>query len=991
MSINHYIRSKFLYILILINLLSIESKGQIELSQLNSNHELIRAINREIWVDSVLKTMTMDEKIGQLFIIRAHSDKNREYHLQIKSQIEKYKVGGLCFFQGSPTKQIALINEYNAAANFPLFVAIDGEWGVGMRIDSALNFPKQMTLGATNDSALVYKIGRSIGQQCKSVGINLNFAPVVDVNSNPLNPVINSRSFGENPLKTSILAWQIAKGLQDEGVMACAKHFPGHGDTYSDSHKTLPTIESNFSAIDSIHLFPFKYLATKGIKSVMIGHLFVPAIDTTNGQASSLSPLIVKDLLFNKIGFNGLAITDALEMKGVSSYYKPGEIELKALLAGNDILLMPNDIDTSISVIKAALDSGIIDSCFIDFKVEKILRNKYDLGLITKNTVNENNYKKLLTNDLDANLINEAYKKSLTLIKNNNNQIPIATNQHDTIVVISIGADAENIFSNTVENHNNILKFSLSKYANRTEESNLIEIAKKYPLTIVNLLGTNMLASKSYGITKSSVEFIKKLSINTSVILVISGNPYSASQFIDSEDIKTILIAYEDNSTTRRIAADAIFGAQNISGKLPVTITKNYPSGFGLETSRTTIGYASAEELGYKSSNFGGIDSIINDGISHGAYPGARVLIAKDGYIFYDKAFGYTTYENIIPVEKSTVYDLASLTKVLATTLSIMRLQDEGLIDIDKKIGDYLPELEGSNKEKIHIKDILSHQAKLEPWIPFYTRIIKNGLLDSNIISPIKKPGFSKRLSTSYYISDSYHDTMLMIINNSRLASKKEYKYSDLGMYYLQEIIEKVSGTTLDNYCDSVFYQPLGLKLTGYNPSEHIDLSRIAPTEMDMTFRKELVHGFVHDQGAAMAGGVAGHAGLFSTADEIAIICQMLLQHGKYGNREFIEFETLEEFTKRYSPSSDNRRALGFDKPLPNHKAGGPTCTSASAFSYGHSGFTGTYFWVDPQYNLIYIFLSNRVYPSAENKKLLNMDIRVKIQDEIYKQLGLKE
>ena len=956
----------------------------------NPNDSIVKLLtDKDLWVDSVFNTMSREQKIGQLFMLRAHSNKSKEYHQKVKANIEKYQVGGVCFFQGGPARQIKLVNEYQKASCLPMFVAIDGEWGVGMRLDTVADFPRQMTLGATNDDSLLLEIGHVFGQQCKAVGVNINFAPVSDVNSNPQNPIINSRSFGENPIRVGRQAWMIAQGMQDENVMACAKHFPGHGDTKSDSHKTLPTVKASKKELDSVHLFTFRYLINKGIKSVMVAHLYVPALDTTSGRASSLSPVIVNGLLFDNYGFKGLAITDALEMKGVSSYFKPGEIELLALKAGNDILLMPPNIDKAIERISLALDTGEVDSAYFARKVKKIIAAKYDLGLFSTPVISKANVMNILNSEKNLALIRKAYTEAITLIVNKEAILPLTTATDKNIAVVSIGANRINKFSKTMKEYRKVSLYTLPKRPSLSQAKDLAIQLKKYDIIVVNIMGTNNSAYKNYGISQGSVDFVNLVCQNNKVVLNISGNPYSAGRFVEQCEPTAVLVSYQDNNTEREIVARSLFGANAIGGKLPVSIGKRYKEGFGVELNRIRIGKAKPEEVGFNSDTLIIIDSIIQNGIINGAYPGARVLIARDGKIFYNKSFGKLSYKEKAQVNDSTIYDLASITKVMATTNAVMRLAAEGKIDVDKRLGDYLPYLVNTNKENILIRDVLTHQARLTPWIPFYTHVAPKGVLDTALFRKKKEAGFSIQVAENIFIIDSYKDSILLEIAESDLLKRKKYKYSDIGMYLMREIIEKQSGVDFDKYCDSVFYKPLYMQHTLFNPLSIYNSSQIAPTEDDTYFRHQLIRGYVHDQGAAMIGGVSGHAGLFSTAGDMAVMCQMWLQQGNYGGIQYVDTAVLEDFTRQQFPLNDNRRGLGFDKPVPLHQDMGPTCPEVSSESFGHSGFTGTYFWVDPEYNLIYIFLSNRVCPSAENRKLITMDIRTNIEKEIYRQMGV--
>ncbi|MBN2746773.1 MAG: serine hydrolase [Bacteroidales bacterium] len=976
------------FFLIFILILSFHSKAYPQQDSIFNDTILQNTpkLTKSQWVDSVFQTLTLDEKIGQLFMIRAHSNLSAKYHNQVKAQVDSFKVGGVCFFQGTPFKQKQLTSVYNSVSKIPLFVAIDGEWGIGMRLDSVIDFPRQMTLGATNDTLLMYEIGKAFGEQCRAVGLNVNFAPVVDVNNNPRNPVINNRSFGENPQRVAQMAWGIANGMQSQGVMACAKHFPGHGDTHSDSHKTLPTVEGNLNLLDSIHLAPFRHLTKRGVHSVMVAHLFIPTYDPTPNLATSLSPKVVNGLLFDSLDFKGLAFTDALEMKGVSSYFEAGEIELKALLAGNDILLLPTDLKKAIETIKMALDSGQLTMEYLDAKVHKILNYKYDIAVNQKDII-------LKTANLSRKkyqtLINRSYREAITLLLNVDSILPLQQTNPQKIALISIGNETKNKFSQTIAKYADISTFSLPSKASLSQAKDLANLVSHFDKVIINVMGTSHSAYRNYGISQTTVDFVNILCEKTKVILVISANPYSASRFVEQCDPAAVIVAYEDNPIVHQISAESIFGAHEIKGKLPVSVNKKYKEGFGLETKQTILGQVMPEEIGFKSKKLERIDSIINSGIEMGAYPGAQVLIAKNGKIFYKKEFGYFTYDKTQKVTDSTIYDLASITKAMATTLAMMKLVQEGKIDIDLTLGHYLPELQQTNKGTIYIRDLMAHQARLKPWIPFYLDIAPKKTIDTNYLKNSSMIGFSTQVSKNLFIMDSYRDTIIEAIIESELLPKSKYLYSDLGMYFLQRIIEKTTKIPLDKYCDSVFYRPLRLKNTTYNPLNKMTLNNIAPTENDRYFRKELIRGYVHDQGAAMLGGVAGHAGLFSNVEDLAVLCQMLLQNGEYAGRQYLSTEVIEEFTRQQFPLNHNRRGLGFDKPLPMRQTGGPTSILVSGKSFGHSGFTGTYFWVDPKYNLIYIFLSNRVYPDAENRKLITSGIRTQIQEEIYLQMGV--
>jgi beta-glucosidase-like glycosyl hydrolase/CubicO group peptidase (beta-lactamase class C family) len=949
-------------------------------------------LSKKAWVDSVFQSLSPQERIGQLFMIRAHSNKTKAYHEAVADEIRNNKVGGLCFFQGGPARQIKLVNYYQSISKTPLFIAIDGEWGVSMRLDSVEKYPRQMTLGAIEDDSLIYQMGRQIAEQCKMVGVNINFAPVVDVNNNPKNPVINSRSFGEQPRRVAIKALAYMQGMQSQNVLAVAKHFPGHGDTDSDSHKTLPTVHAGLAEIDSVHLPPFRALIDHNVGGVMVAHLFIPALDSTRGQASSLSPKVVNGLLKDSLGFKGLAITDALEMKGVANYNKPGALEVKALLAGNDILLMPNDLGLAISAIQEAIDSGEVKQEYVDAKVKKILAYKYELGLNQRKTLNTENIYQRLNAPANQALIKTLYRESITLIRNKDGILPLDVDLKKKVAVVTIGFSADNAFSRKVGQYRKADRYHLDARSSMDKVKQLVDRVSAYDVVIVAVTKTSNSARRNYGIYQSSIDFVNLLAQHTRVVLDVHANPYSINRFAEGSSADAILLTYQDNDMALEAAAEAIFGGSDIKGKMPVSASPALPAGYGLDLKKSRINFGLPEDKGIDSDTLSYIDSVVLEGINAGAYPGCQVMVVKDGTVIYDKSFGKFTYEGNETVAGSSIYDLASITKVLATTLAVMRLESEGKIDVDKRLKDYLPELDSTNKGKLVIRDVMSHQARLTPWIPFYMNTLdedKNP--DARLYSKEPKEGYSTQVADHLYILDTYRDSILHTIAESNMLRRKKYRYSDLGFIMLKEIIERLSGTSLDRYVDSVFYRPLGLQHIGFNPLQHTERAEIVPTEQDGYFRHQLIQGYVHDQAAAMMGGVSGHAGLFSNSLDVAILSQMLLNNGIYGNTELLDSNEIEDFTRQQFPLNHNRRGLGFDKPLPNPIYGGPTCEYASYMSYGHSGFTGTYFWVDPKYNLVYVFLSNRVYPDAENRKLIKLDIRTRIQEVIYKAIGAEK
>lgn len=722
----------------------------------------------ERWVDSVMATLSLDERIAQLMVVRVPLNLSDAEAAKFSKKMNGIGVGGVCFFAGTAPRQAAITRRLQRDARLPLFVTIDGEWGLGMRLKDLYSFPRNARFGQLPPDAdsIVYRMGAEVGRQCRMMGVHVNFAPVVDINSNPKNPVIGTRSYGTDRERVARLGTLFALGQQSQGVIATAKHYPGHGDTDADSHYELPVINHTPAYIDTIDLYPFKRLVEAGVGGIMVAHLQVNALDPK--RPSSLSPIIVDSLLRRELGFDGLIITDGMDMKGVTNTYGKGLGELAALLAGNDMIILPPDVEQSIAVIRTAARVDLEVQHRIDYHCRRMLRAKYRYVIPTRH--------------LDI-------------------EVP--------------GKD-------------------------RREECE----------EITNALNLN---------------------------------------------------------TDRRI------------------------------------------------------DSIISAAIAAQAMPGCQLVVLHKGRTLIDRSFGHLTYDpSADPVTPNTLYDLASLTKVCATTLAVMKLAEEGELSIDDRLSKYLPYLVGTDKERITIKEAMSHQARLKAF-------------------------------DAYWRKTADRDSILRLVAESPLNAKEGYLYSDLGFMLLADVVEQIVGIPLDLYVREHFYHPMGLRHIGYNPHflNHGTRNPIAPTEVDTV--RGLVWGQVHDPNAWAMGGVSGHAGLFGNARDVAQLMQMLVNGGVYHGRRYLKPETISLFTRRHYADRQNRRALGFDKPLFNPSPNGQVCQQASQASYGHTGFTGTMLWVDPEHELVFVFLSNRVHPSSSPNRLAQMNVRTDIQSIVYEKLGIKK
>ncbi len=953
----------------------------------NEAESLIAAAKKRQWVDSVFKSMTPQQRIGQLFMVAAYSNLDQAHVTEIERLVRLHNIGGLMFMQGGPVRQAKLTNRYQSIAKVPLLIAMDAEWGLNMRLDSSMRFPRQMTLGAIGDPRYTYLMGREIALKLKRMGVHVSFSPVIDVNSNPMNPVIGTRSFGENKEHVAERGLAYMEGLQDHGILAVAKHFPGHGDTDSDSHYTLPVLNYGYDRLNDIELYPFRKAFGAGVMGVMVAHMQMPHFDTTRNLASSLSPAIVTGLLQKQMGYKGLIFTDALNMKGVANYYAPGEVDLKALLAGNDVLLFPEDVAKAVEQIHFAVENCLITQEEIDRRVKKILSTKFWAGLNNYQPVNLTNLQQEVDRPMSNAVQQQLFEKAMTVVANEKKLLPFRMIDTTTFASLSIGRELGNTFQKTLGNYAAFNHFALPyKYEADSVFLQMFHHLKSYGTVVVGIHDIQSKPHNNYAISAGTLRLIDTLQKVTNVVIVTFGNPYSLRLF---ENSKWILSAYEDNESTQLIAPQVLFGALEAKGKLPVTASQKFKSGTGIATqSLGRLRYTVPEAVGLSSAVLAQIDNIATEAIAYAATPGAQVLVAKDGAVVFNKSYGHFTYDKSRPVTNTSIYDIASVTKVVSTLQAIMFLKDQGKLDLDQKISVYLPELKGSNKQNLVLRDVLAHQAGLAPFIPHWQKTVDKKGLSSLFYASIENELFCNPVAPGIFSIKSMEDSVWKWTVESKLiaknaAGKYDYKYSDLGFYILKRIAEKQLNQPIDEFLDQHFYGPLGMNYTTYRPLNRFDETCIAPTEQDNYWRKAIVCGTVHDQGAAMFGGVAGHAGLFSNSNDLAKILQMNLNNGKYGGHDYFKKKVVTEFSKKQFKNS--RRGLGWDKPEP--AGNGPTSDLASPLTFGHTGFTGTGVWIDPETRLIYIFLSNRTYPDAENTKLVKYNIRTRIHDVVYKAL----
>ncbi|WP_317198441.1 glycoside hydrolase family 3 N-terminal domain-containing protein [Salegentibacter lacus] len=934
------------------------------------------------WVDSSYNAMSLKEKVGQLLMISVSSESGDAYIEKARKQITEENIGGVIFSKGGPLRQARLTNEFQELSKTPLLIGMDAEWGLAMRLDSTFALPWNMTMGAIQDNNLIEEAGAAISRHAERLGVHINFAPVVDINTNPNNPIIGNRSFGENKINVAKKSLAFMQGMHRVGTLSSAKHFPGHGDTDADSHKTLPTIPFSRERLDSLELYPYYPLIAHGLNSVMVAHLSVPAIQENRNTPSSLSKAVITDLLKEKMNFEGLIFTDALNMKGLTNNAEAGDAELRAFLAGNDMLLMPEKVEVASEVLINAYKNNIISPGRLAHSVKKILQAKYKAGLHQQQRVQENFLSEELNSVRDQALLEELFENALTLIKNNKAVLPVKDIADTRIAYVNFGDADGSTFLNELKKYTNI------DWVSATRLNDLQKKLEAYDLVILGYHKSNSSPWASYKFSSGELHWINQISKENKTILSLFSSPYALRELRGLNELDGILVNYQNHTVAQEKAAQLIFGAIEARGKLPVSIGNNFPEGTGYQTKNLDrLAYGLPESVGLNSSKLNRIDSIITEAIEKEMTPGAQILIARKGKIVYNKNFGHHTYDKQIPVSDTSVYDLASLTKILATLPLIMEQEEEGIVSFDSKLEEMMPVFQNSNKANIRLQDMLMHYARLKSWIPFHINTIdrKTRLPSEDYFHKTPSAEFNTRVANEMYLRNDMQDTIINIIKESDLERRLDYKYSDLPFYILKYYLEGYYDQTLHNLTQEKIYKPLGATHTGYLPTSRFPLEQIVPTEFDKLWRRQLIHGVVHDQGAALQGGIGGHAGLFSNANDVAKIMQVYLNNGVYGGKRYLKEETISKFNTCYYCEKNVRRGVGFDKPQLG--SSGPTCNCLSMQSFGHSGFTGTFTWADPEEEIVYVFLSNRTFPDSTNRKLIREDVRSRIQEVIYESI----
>lgn len=978
------------------------------------------SLKMEQWVDSVMNTLTPDERLGQLIIPIVDAKGNTPAQRQtLLKAIETFHVGGLLFSAGTLIDQARFTNLAQQHARVPLFITLDGEWGLHMRLKDAPRFPRNMALGCIDNTvtdegkpslqdSLLRAYGLEIARECRLMNIQINFAPVLDINNNPNNPVIGSRAFGDTYEAVATPALHYAAGLEEGGVLAVGKHFPGHGDTDQDSHKTLPQLHHDSQRLRGFELQPFKRFSEAGLGGIMVAHLSIPAFEPAAHIPSSASPSIVTGLLREELQFDGLIFTDGLAMEGARRF---PEIEIKALLAGVDILLDPTPLNRKWESLKNAITTGKLPQELIDRKCRKVLRYKYAAGLNTLQPIRTDSLRERINTPQARQLARELYAASLCVLKNDTDAADIATLplidlDKQSLSAFNIGASASNTFTRTLARYAPVEKNSFTATQTTGQQSSVLGKAAAANRCIIAI----------YDHKKTTVELAHRLcqAAKSNYILCFFTSPYKLMPFSDLfESASAIILAHEDCVLSNEVAAEAVFGGCTVSGRLGVTIPDLFSAGTGYHHTRIRPSEAEPEKVGMRSDVLNKIDSLVSDGIKQKAFPGCQVLIAKDGYIIYNRSFGHYDYSRKRPVTSESVYDLASVSKAAATVPALMLARDECHLRLNDRISAYLPKLKNTDKKTLTIREALYHETGMRDSYPFYqmaidkTSITKlysrykdatfsirqdrnlwfnhNYRYDSTWVSTSPDEQHSLQIARSLYLNPVFTDSIWQKIIDLPLQKRGTYRYSCLNFVLLRRLIEQVTRQPLDKYLQNRLFAPLGATTLCYNPHQRFGEAAdtlVVPTENDAAIRKQILQGYVHDEIAAFSGGVEGNAGLFGSAQDLFKVLELLLNEGEYAGRRYISEETCRLFTGSKTPHS--RRGLGFDKPDIKNPHNSPTARECPGTVYGHTGYTGTCFWVDPDNRMIYIFLCNRIYPHRWNTTLTQKGYRTQIQSLLY-------
>ena len=938
--------------------------------------------HKKQWVDSVFSTLDLPAKIGQLLMVSANSY-DEDAADQLSSLIKKFKIGGVVFTKGGPVAQAKITTFIQHQAEVPLWIGMTAEEGLGAVLDSATQFPPPIMLGALQHDSLLYLLGAEVGRQLNELGAHINFAPTSNVSASLQHDELLYSTYGDNSDRVAAKVVAYQQGIHSMNILSVATHYPDNDMRVEGFQKGVPVLKVQK---DPNRLFVLQKLLENGCKGVVTAYEQELIFPNNKGRftqkkrivSNALPNLYSGEYLKQQTNFKGLVFSFIPDIHELNKKFKPGDSEFFAFQAGNDVLLFPENIGAAVRKMRRGIKKNSTLQKQLDESVRKILESKYDVGLHTRQVISTENLSARITLPATHALQTTLFEKSLTVVHDEAQVLPISQVDNISFASISIGEKKDNLLTSTLSKYAAFTHYQLQQSEDTTQ---LVQSLSAYDVVVAALYPEATLLEKEY------TKLLHQVSQHSKVIVVQLGSPSKLS-LIDK--LPTIIQGYTDHPQVQKSIPQLIFGAIPSAGKLPISVTETIKQGQGVDTHiLERLGYSIPEMVGMSSKTIDLITSIAQEAIQQQATPGCQIIVARKGKIVYEQSFGSQTYENKSAITDETIYDLASVTKVAATLQATMFLYERGLIDIYKKASYYLPELRNTDKKDIILKDILTHQAGLTPFVPFWINTVKDSLFLPEYYSLVKNEQYPWQVAPNLYAIKSLKDSLWSWSIKSKMRGKAprtpyNYTYSDVGLYILHHLNEALLNQPQEDFLLQNLYEPLGASTMGYLPLERFNPERIVPTENDKLFRRSLLLGTVHDEGAAMLGGVAGHAGLFSNAHDLAKLGQMLLQQGYYGGHRYFKPETVHYFTTKQFDTS--RRGLGWDKPVQS-EWNSPTSIMASPETYGHTGFTGTCIWIDPKFELVYVFLSNRVYPDRSNTKLSTLNIRSRIQDTIYQSI----
>lgn len=933
---------------------------------------------KSAWVDSVFNTLSLPDKIGQIMMVAVDGKAEWNDIEKLTNSIRREKIGGVIFSGGGPVMQAKAINYLQQEVEVPLLVGMHAEQGPGNVLDSLIKFPSPLMLGAVRDDSLIYFLGEEVGKQLTALGVHLNFGPTTDLSTLFKDSDLIHNSYGEDKDRVTqkLIAYQ--SGLKQSNIFSIAKHYPDNGLRMEGHNKGVPILRT---ATNPARLYPLQIMIDYGLTGVVTTPEHEPFFidkkdipdDKPQTSSNALATLYTGEYLKRQVNLKGLVFSIMPDVDQLGKDLDEGDAELIAVQAGIDVLLFPENINAAIRKLRRAIRRDDKLEQQLDVSVKKILALKYDAGLSTKHIIDTQNLPARL-NSINAEALQSILlEKSVVVVKNTEATLPIKDLDR-SFASLTLGDSLNNPFNAYLANY-----VGIAPYTFPVDTAGLLATLSKYNVVVAAVYPAAHVHENQY------TALLQQLAKKTSLITVLFDSPTNLSAI---EKLPTLVLAHTADEAMQKIVPQLLFGGKRADGIMPLSVGQSIKQGQGVETRLLKrITYSTPELAGVNARMLEKIDAIVTDGINQQAMPGCQVIVARKGKIIYEKSFGWQTYTKTTPITNESIYDLASLTKVTATLQVSMFLYEKGLIDIYKKASLYLPELQNTNKKDLVVKDVLTHQAGLIPFIPFWTQTVKDSVLLPQYYSRAKSENYPLQVAPTLFGLKSLPDSLWSWSIKSKLREKAartpyNYTYSDIGLYIMHHINEKLINQPQQDFLNQNLFEPLGATTTGYLPLERFAATRIVPSEYDKIFRRQMLVGTVHDEGAAMLGGVAGHAGIFSNARDLLKVGQMLLQQGYYGGQSYYKPETVNYFTTKQFDTS--RRGLGWDKPVQS-EWNSPASILSSPKTFGHTGFTGTCMWIDPEFELVYIFLSNRVYPSRNNNKLSSLNIRSRIQDVIYR------